>query len=88
MKALQWLDKESFDKSPLSSFRWAYLVKGDVLWVPFSSIIVEKAVGSCNCVTLRAFSTFFHAGQDTASMFFRRAYAEFFGFTISHHHLP
>lgn len=82
LKTLEYLDKNQYEKNKedlLSTLRWAYVIPGDIVWVPFGHIMVEKSVGSVVGTTVRIASTLFHEAQLGAAMLYTSAYPQKLG---------
>lgn len=79
MQNLECLDKETYEAARektclLENLRWAYIIPGDIVWIPFGSIMVEKVVGSSHALCLRVPSTFICDDCFSTSMFYASAY--------------
>ena len=77
VNSMQYIDKAQYEARKNDLFehlKWGYVNEGDIIWIPFGFIMVEKCVGSTDNLTLRAPSMLFHEDQMTASIFYASAY--------------
>lgn len=44
----------SSDLNACDSLRMAYLIPNDIMYVPFGTLLCEKALGTSHCIGLRA----------------------------------
>ena len=75
----QEFDAELYEKRSPQTLRWGYIIPHDVVWVPFGTIMVEKATGTCNNVTVRVPCPLFEDDQLGMSHFYQSAYPQILG---------
>jgi len=63
-------DPNIFEK--LGSLRVTYVIAGDILYIPYASIVCEKACGNANSISLRVMSCMMHASQQAQCLFMKR----------------
>ena len=79
INSLAFFTAELFAKHDPASLKWVYATKGDVLYVPFGTLVVERAVGDKHSVCLRTTSMMFTPQLQQASLFYASAYPQTLG---------
>lgn len=74
-------DKESEILSTLPSLRVTYVIPGDLVYIPYASLICEKACGG-HAVSLRVASCLMTAEQQEATRFMREVFNQPLGFAL------
>ena len=73
---LQALDSDTVAKMAPRSLRYCYVVPGDILYLPFGTIFVERACKT-HSVNVRSHSTLMCKEDLTAAAVFATAYCKF-----------
>ena len=56
----------------LDSLRVTYVIAGDILYIPYASIVCEKACGNTNSTSLRVMSCMMNATQQAQCLLMKR----------------